>query len=90
MKIPVDGKVGVGVEALGGTEPLTRSSRVYVAGHRGLAGSAIWRGLKASGFDDLVGASSAEVDLRDRVATFDYLSSVRPDVVVLAAARVAG
>ena len=67
-----------------------RSARVYVAGHRGLAGSAIWRALQAEGFTDLVGARSAEVDLRDRTAAFDYLHQVRPDVVVLAAAKVGG
>lgn len=71
-------------------ERLRRGSRVYVAGHRGLAGSAIWRGLIAAGFSDLVGATSADVDLRDRSATFDHLLATRPDVLVLAAARVGG
>ncbi len=69
---------------------IDRGSRVYVAGHRGLAGSAIWRALARSGFEDLVGAGSSEVDLRNRAATFDYLLSVRPNIVVLAAARVGG
>ena len=72
------------------TEAVDRRSRVYVAGHRGLAGSAIWRALGAAGFTDLVGAPSREVDLRDRTAAFDYLLSTRPDVVVLAAAKVGG
>ena len=72
------------------TEAVDRRSRVYVAGHRGLAGSAIWRALGAAGFTDLVGAPSREVDLRDRAAAFDYLLSTRPDVVVLAAAKVGG
>jgi GDP-L-fucose synthase len=71
-------------------EPLDRRSRVYVAGHSGLVGSAVWRALTAAGFDDLVGARSAEVDLRERPAAFDYLYTVRPDVVVLTAARVGG
>lgn len=70
--------------------PLDRGSRVYVAGHRGLAGSAIWRALGAAGFEDRVGVPSSRVDLRDRAATFDYLLATRPDVVVLAAARVGG
>ena len=69
---------------------LDRNARVYVAGHHGLAGSAIWRALAAAGFTDLVGARSSEVDLRDRAAAFDYLLTARPDVVVLAAARVGG
>jgi GDP-L-fucose synthase len=55
-----------------------------------LAGSAIWRALEADGFTDLHGARSAEVDLRDRDATFAHLKAVRPDAVVLAAARVGG
>jgi GDP-L-fucose synthase len=71
-------------------QAIDRNSRVYVAGHRGLAGSAIWRALAAEGFADLVGARSSEVDLRDRAQAFDYLMSVRPDVVVPAAARVGG
>lgn len=70
--------------------PLERSARVYVAGHRGLAGSAIWRALERSGFSALVGRSSSELDLREREATADYLNEIKPDVIVLAAARVGG
>lgn len=70
--------------------PLDRSSVIYVAGHRGLAGSAIWRRLEFEGFSNLVGASSRELDLRDRQAVFDYFEKVRPDVVIDAAARVGG
>jgi GDP-L-fucose synthase len=75
-------------------QPLPRSierdARVYVAGHRGLVGSAIWRHLQDQGFTDLVGASSSEVDLRDRAAVWAYLDRIRPQVVVLAAAKVGG
>ncbi|MGE3285961.1 MAG: GDP-L-fucose synthase family protein [Pseudonocardia sp.] len=71
-------------------QPLDRSSRVYVAGRSGLAGSAIARALGAAGFADVVGARSSEVDLRDRAATFRHLREIRPDVLVLAAARVGG
>lgn len=69
---------------------LDRAARIYVAGHRGLAGSAIWRKFTAEGFSDLVGASSAELDLRDRAAVFEFMRDTRPDVVVDAAARVGG
>lgn len=69
---------------------LDRTARVYVAGRGGLAGSAVSRALGAAGFADVVGAPSSEVDLRDRAATFDHLRDVRPDVLVLAAARVGG
>jgi GDP-L-fucose synthase len=65
-------------------------ARIYVAGHRGLVGSAIWRALESVGVGDLVGAASDEVDLRDRAAAFDYVATTRPDVIVLAAARVGG
>lgn len=70
--------------------PLDRSTRVYVAGHRGLVGGAIWRHLTDSGFTDLVGATSAEVDLRNRDAVFSFLRETRPQVVIDAAARVGG
>lgn len=70
--------------------PVDRGSRIYVAGHRGLAGSAIKRAFEAAGFTDIVGVGSDELDLRDRDATFDYIGSVMPDVIVLAAAKVGG
>ncbi len=69
---------------------IDKSATTYVAGHRGLVGSAIWRRLEADGFTNLVGRTSAEVDLRDRQATFDLLSDVRPRYLILAAARVGG
>ena len=65
-------------------------ARVYVAGHRGMVGSAVWRALEAAGYSDLVGWSSAEVDLTDRNATMAAVLSARPDVVVVAAAKVGG
>ena len=67
-----------------------KSATTYVAGHRGLVGSAIWRRLEADGYANLVGRTSAEVDLRDREATFDLLRDVRPRYLILAAARVGG
>ena len=72
------------------TGVLDRSSRFYVAGHRGLAGSAIWRRLETEGFTDLVGRSSAELDLKDRDAVFAFFAETRPRFVVLAAAKVGG
>jgi len=70
--------------------PLDRDATFYVAGHRGLVGSAIWRTLSAQGFTRLVGATSAEVDLRDRDATFAFIGQTRPRYLVLAAAKVGG
>jgi GDP-L-fucose synthase len=69
---------------------IDRDSRVYVAGHRGLVGSAIWRRLEAEGFRRLIGATSAELDLRDRDKTFAFFAEQRPEVVIDAAARVGG
>ena len=64
-------------------------SLVYVAGHRGLVGSAVWRALQEREIET-VGWSSAEVDLRNRDAAFDAVLSARPQVMVMAAARVGG
>ena len=63
---------------------------VYVAGHRGLVGSALWRALEAKGVGRLIGWSSKELDLRDREATFDAITEAKPDIVIDAAAKVGG
>ncbi|MFE9773380.1 GDP-L-fucose synthase family protein [Streptomyces sp. NPDC005931] len=70
--------------------PLDRSARVHVAGGRGLVGSAVRRHLVHEGFTDVLGPGSDELDLRDRSAVSRWFASNRPDVVVLAAARVGG
>ena len=69
---------------------LDRHAATYIAGHRGLVGSALWRKLDAQGFTGLVGRASSELDLRDRQSTFDFVSEVRPRYVILAAAKVGG
>jgi GDP-L-fucose synthase len=72
--------------------PLTdlSASRVWVAGHGGMVGSAIWRALEHEGVGELVGWRSAELDLTERDATMAAALDARPDVVVVAAARVGG
>lgn len=70
--------------------PLDRDATTYVAGHRGLVGSAIWRALEARGHSSLIGRSSSELDLKDRDAVFDFFRETRPTYVVLAAAKVGG
>jgi GDP-L-fucose synthase len=70
--------------------PLPRDARVYVAGHRGLVGSAIWRHLESLGRTDLLGRTSAELDLRDRAAVDAFFDAERPSHVILAAAKVGG
>lgn len=69
---------------------LPRDARLYVAGRRGLAGSAVVRAAQAAGFTDVVGATSDELDLRDRAAVFEHLLDLRPTALVLAAARGGG
>lgn len=69
---------------------LPRDARLYVAGRRGLAGSAVVQAAQAAGFTDVVGATSDELDLRDRAAVFEHLLDLRPTALVLAAARVGG
>ena len=64
---------------------LDRSQTVYIAGHRGLVGSAIWRHLQEQGFTSLLAASSSDVDLRDREATSAFFERERPDGVMAAA-----
>ncbi len=69
---------------------LRKDSKIYVAGHRGLVGSAIWNNLKARGYDNLVGRTHKELDLTDQVAVRAFFDEERPDAVVLAAAFVGG
>jgi len=70
--------------------PLDRTCRTFIAGHRGLVGSAVLRHFQAEGFTDLLTQTSTELDLRDRAATFQFFAQHRPAVVVLAAAKVGG
>lgn len=69
---------------------MKQDALIYVAGHRGLAGGAIWSGLTKMGFTNLVGRTSAELDLTDRDAVFRFFEDVKPDVVIDAAAKVGG
>lgn len=69
---------------------LDRDATFYVAGHRGLVGSAIVRRLESAGFENIVGKTSAELDLKDRDAVFAYMGEIKPKYVVLAAAKVGG
>lgn len=69
---------------------LDRDAPIYIAGHSGLVGSAIWRQLESIGCSGLIGISSDDLDLRDRGATFDFLNETRPQYVIDAAAKVGG
>jgi len=69
---------------------MDRTAKIYVAGHRGMVGSAIVRALRAAGHANIVTRSSAELDLRDGAATRAFLAAEKPAYVVMAAARVGG
>jgi GDP-L-fucose synthase len=69
---------------------LENTSKIYVAGHHGLVGSAIWNNLLKRGYTNLVGRSHQELDLTDQVAVKRFFDEERPDAVVLAAAFVGG
>jgi GDP-L-fucose synthase len=58
------------------------TDKVYIAGHRGLAGSAIWRHLEKAGYSNLIGFTSSELDLTDRSRTLSVLTDISPDVVI--------
>src|SRR5688572_8460772 len=65
-------------------------SRIYVAGHRGLVGSAIWRELERSGYQQLIGRTHKELDLQDSAAVEKFYDESRPEYVIIAAAKVGG
>lgn len=69
---------------------MKKHSKIYIAGHRGLVGSAIWKNLKAKGYTNLIGKSSKELNLLDQDATEKFFASEKPEYVFLAAARVGG
>ena len=64
--------------------------RIYIAGHRGLVGSAIARNIESGGSHSWIGATRQQLDLFDRTKVFEYISMEKPDAVVIAAARVGG
>lgn len=69
---------------------MEKNSKIYVAGHNGLVGSAIVRSLKAQGFTNIIGKSSKELDLRNQAAVADFFAAEKPEYVFLAAAKVGG
>ncbi len=69
---------------------LNKNDKIYVAGHRGLVGSAIVRNLKSKGYENVIGRTHKELDLTNQAAVRDFFETEKPDVVVLAAAKVGG
>lgn len=69
---------------------MNKNTKIYIAGHKGMVGSAIWRTLSDKGFTNLIGASSKELDLRNQQAVHDFIKKENPEVIIDAAARVGG
>ena len=69
---------------------ITKFSKIYIAGHRGMVGSSIWRTLESKGYTNLIGKNSKELDLRNQKSVFDFFAKEKPQVVIDAAARVGG
>jgi len=69
---------------------MNKNAKIYIAGHRGMVGSAIYRKLEKEGYSNLLTRTSAELDLRDQKAVADFFSAEKPEYVFLAAAKVGG
>ena len=64
-----------------------KSTKIYIAGHRGMVGSAVWRALESKGYSNLLGKTSAELDLRNQQAVTDFYKKEQPGIVINAAAK---
>jgi GDP-L-fucose synthase len=69
---------------------IKKTDKIYIAGHRGMVGSACWRALEAEGYTNLVGKTSKELDLRDQKAVEDFIKAEKPAAIIDAAAKVGG
>ena len=69
---------------------MDKDSKIYVAGHQGLVGSAIWKNLQSKGYKKLIGKTFMELDLMDQKATEQFFAKEKPEFVFLAAAKVGG
>ena len=69
---------------------ITKNTKIYIAGHRGMVGSAVWRVLESKGYSNLIGKTSKELDLRNQQAVLDFYNQEQPEVVIDAAAKVGG
>jgi len=69
---------------------LQKTTKIYIAGHTGMVGSAVWRALKNNGYENLIGKTSAELDLRNQQTVNDFYNQEQPEIVIDAAAKVGG
>jgi GDP-L-fucose synthase len=69
---------------------MDKNTKIYIAGHRGMVGSAVWRALESRGYTNLIGKTSKELDLKDQKSLLHFLEQEKPDAIIDAAARVGG
>ena len=69
---------------------MNKESKIYIAGHRGMVGSAIWRNLTSKGYTHLIGKTSKELDLRNQADVDLFFQEEKPEIVIDAAAKVGG
>ena len=69
---------------------MEKSSKIYVAGHSGMVGSAIWRRLEHEGYENLIGLSSSELDMTNQADVASFFQEHKPEYVFVAAAKVGG
>ena len=69
---------------------MNKKEKIYIAGHKGMVGSAVWRALEKRGYTNLVGVSSKKLNLRNQQAVLDFYKEEKPSVVIDAAAKVGG
>jgi len=69
---------------------VNKETNIYIAGHQGMVGSAVWRALASKGYRNLIGKTSTELDLRNQQAVINFYNHEKPDVVIDAAAKVGG
>lgn len=69
---------------------MDKNNKIYIAGHKGMVGSAVWRAFEAAGYKNLIGFGSKELDLRNQQAVKDMVLAEKPDVIIDAAAKVGG
>lgn len=69
---------------------MNKHTKIYIAGHRGMVGSAVWRALEKKGYTNLIGKTSKELDLKNQAEVLKFLEAEKPEAIIDAAARVGG
>ncbi len=69
---------------------MNKNTKIYIAGHRGMVGSAVWRALEKKGYTNLIGKTSKELDLKNQIQVLNFLEEEKPEAIIDAAARVGG